>query len=129
MTFRLTSAASVALAAGAAYAVLVAGDALGLADWLRRHDHPVYAGWLLWVVVAPLVLACTALLVRRSPWPWAVAITLQLASTVAAQARLGHLVDEWSWALVVVTVALGLASIVSVFDNRSGPARRPVQPS
>ena len=129
MTFRLTAVGFVVLAALTAYAVLSSGDAVGLADWLRRHGHPVYAGWLLWVVLAPVVLAGAGLAVRHSPWPWVVAVTLQLSSLAAAQARLGHLVDRWSWAVVVAALVLGLASIVSVLGRRSGPAPRPLQPS
>jgi len=129
LTFRVTAVGFVALAAVTAYAVLSGGDVVGLAGWLRRHGHLLYAAWLGWVVAAPLVLAATAAVVRRTPWPWVVAVTLQLSSLVAAQARLGHLVDRWSWAVVGVAVVLGLASIVSVVDHRSGPARPPLQPS
>lgn len=129
MTLRVTAVGSVALAALTSYAVLSSADVVGLAGWLRRHGHPVYAAWLVWVVVAPLVLAATALVVGRTPWPWVVAVTLQLASLVAAQARLGHLVGPWSWAFVAAGVALGLASIVVAVDHRSGQGARPLQPS
>ena len=122
MTFRVSASAFVALAVVTTYALLDrGGDVVGLAGWLREHGHPVYAAWLAWVVVAPVVLAAAGFAVRRTPWPWVAAVTAQLGSLVAAQARLGHLVDAWSWGLVVVATVLGLASIVSAVDRRSGP--------
>lgn len=66
MTYRLTALGFVALAAVASYAVLAGGDVAGLAEWLRRHGHLLYPTWLVWVVVAPLVLAAAGLVVRRS---------------------------------------------------------------
>jgi hypothetical protein len=128
LTYRLSAAAFVALAAVTAYAVLDGGAGLGLAEWLRRHGHAGYAAWLAWVLVAPLVLAATAWLVRRTPWPWVLAVTAQLASLVGAQARAGHLVDGRSWALVAAAVGLGLVSVVTAV-GRSGPARDGFQPS
>jgi hypothetical protein len=123
LIFRVTAAAFVAVAALTAVAVLAQGaDALGLAAWLREHGHPVYVAWLAWVVAAPLVLAAAAATVRRTPWAWVAAVTVQLGSLVAAQARLGHLVSDWSWAVVVVAVGVGLVSVVIAVDGRSGPA-------
>ncbi|MCD4526833.1 hypothetical protein [Nocardioides sp. cx-173] len=122
MIFRLSAAAFVAIAALTAYAVLADGaDVVELAQWLRSHGHPGYAAWLAWVLLSPVVLAATALAVRRSPWPWVVAVTVQLASLVGAQARAGHLVNGWSWALVALALLLGLASLVAALGDRSGP--------
>ncbi|WP_193610791.1 hypothetical protein [Nocardioides lijunqiniae] len=119
MILRATSAAFVVVAAVTTYAVLSSGaDVVGLVGWLRERGHPVYAAWLGWVVLAPVVLAAAAWATRRTPWPWVVAVTVQLASLVAAQARLGHLVAAWSWALVAVAVGTGLASVVTAVDGR-----------
>ena len=81
------------------------------------------------MVLAPLVLVLAALVTRRTPWPWVVAVTVQLVSLVAAQARLGHLVDDWSWAVVAAATVLGLVSVVSAVDHRSGQGPRDLQPS
>ncbi|WP_193614204.1 hypothetical protein [Nocardioides lijunqiniae] len=119
MIYRLSAAAFVAVAALTTYAVLASGaDVVGLVGWLRERGHPVYAAWLGWVVIAPVVLAAAAWAARRTPWPWVLAVTVQLASLVAAQARLGHLVHAWSWALVAVAVGIGLASVVIAVDGR-----------
>jgi hypothetical protein len=123
LIFRVSATAFVVVSALAAVPVLANGaDALGLAEWLRAHGHPVYVAWLVWVVAAPLVLAAAAGTVRRTPWPWVASVTVQLGSLVAAQARLGHLLDDWSWAVVVVAVGAGLVSVVTAVDDRSGPA-------
>ncbi|MCD4535381.1 hypothetical protein LRP67_14905 [Nocardioides sp. cx-169] len=122
MIFRLSAAAFVAIAALTAYALLDSGaDVVELAQWLRRHGHPGYAAWLAWVPLSPVVLAATALAVGRTPWPWVVAVTVQLASLVGAQARAGHLVDRWSWVLVALALVLGLASVVAALGDRSRP--------
>jgi hypothetical protein len=120
LTFRLSATASILIAcAAAAYVAFGAGvDALHLARWLAAHDYPGYAAWLGWMVLAPLVLIGAALGSRRTPWPWVLAVSLHLAGLVAGQARLADLTDGWMWVLVATAVAIGLASIVSVLDDR-----------
>lgn len=120
MTFRLSATASILIACAAAvYVAFGAGvDAPHLARWLAAHDYPGYAAWLGWMLVAPLVLAGAALALRRTPWPWVLAVSFHLAGLVAGQARLADLTDSRMWVLVATAVAVGLTSIVSALNDR-----------
>jgi len=120
LIFRLSATGTILVACAAAvYVAFGAGvDSLHLARWLAAHDHPGYAAWLGWVVLAPVVLIGAAVGSRRTPWPWVVAVSLHLTGLVAGQARLADLTDSWMWVLVATAVAVGLTSIVSALDDR-----------
>lgn len=116
--FRVAAVATIVSAAGGS---LAAVDLGGRPWWVLRTlldwQEDGYAAWYAWVLAAPLVLAAAALVVRRSPWPWTLAVTLHLASTVAAMVRVEHWLPGWSWAALGTVVCLGLWSVAEALGR------------
>ena len=127
MIYRLSAAGTILVAGAAAvYGALGSGvGPLRLARWLAGHDHALYAAWVGWMTLAPVVLLAAAWASRRTPWPWVAATSLHLLALVAGQARLAHLTDAWVWALVAAAVALGLTSVVTAVNGRQRPVTPP----
>lgn len=111
----------VALATSAAASLGSGVDPWELAPWLARHGGLGLALALGWLVLAPVPLAVAALQ-RRTPWPWVVVVTLHLAVPVVLLARFPHLLPGWAWAVVGLSVVLGLASVATAFP---APGARP----
>ncbi|KRB73841.1 hypothetical protein ASE01_17650 [Nocardioides sp. Root190] len=86
-----------------------------LAPWLARHGGLPYAVALAWLVLAPAALAAAALGVRRTPWPWVVAVSVHLLVPTLLVARFPHLFPDGTLLLLAASVVLGLASVVTVF--------------
>lgn len=116
---QLTRAAVIVVAvATSAAAWAGAGvDPWSLATWLAAHGGLVLAVALGWLVLAPLPLGAAALVARRSPWPWIGTVTVHLVVPVVLLARFPHLLPGWAWAVVALSVAVGLASVVTAFPD------------
>lgn len=112
----------VALATSAAATFGSGIDPWDLAPWLAHHGGLGLALALGWLVLAPVPLAAAALAQRRTPWPWVAAVTIHLAVPVVLLARFPHLLPGWAWAMVALSVLLGLASVATAFP---APGARP----
>ncbi len=91
-----------------------------LGPWLARHGGLGLALALGWLVLAPLPLGVGTALVRRTPWPWVLAVTAHLLVPVVLLARFPHLLPGWAWGVVALSVALGLASVATAFPAPGG---------
>lgn len=109
--FRLTAGLQVGCA-GLVSARLLTGSARPdrTLSFLAGHGGGVYVPALVWLWVAPVVLLVAALLVRRTPWPWVLAVTLQLSVLVVLAARVAHWVSTPGWFALAVLVGLGAVS-------------------
>lgn len=128
--FRVSASATVAVAAAVTTVLVVrGGDPRRVVRVLERLDEPVYAAWYAWLVLAPVVLLATALVVRRSAWPWTAAATAHLGGLVAAATRFEHWMPTWGWPALVVAVGIGLWSVAEALclptvDDGSSPRGR-----
>ncbi|MDT0201581.1 hypothetical protein [Nocardioides sp. AE5] len=76
--------------------------------------------WVVWFLLAPVLLLAAALGIRRTPWPWVALVSLHLVSLLVATMRLGHWAPGWAWTTLAVATVAGVASVVLAVDEASG---------
>lgn len=109
--FRLTAGLQIGCAGLVSARLLTAGaNPDRTLSFLAGHGGRVYIPLLVWLWVAPVVLLGAALLVRRTPWPWVLAVTLQLSVLVVLAARVAHWVSTVGWLGIGLLVGLGVIS-------------------
>lgn len=86
-----------------------------LARWLSDAGGTVHALAVVVVSLAPLALGAGWVLTRWSPWPWVVAVSVELTVVVLETARFHQLVPVGGFVVTAGLCLVGLWSLATAF--------------